>query len=134
MKERNNMDGFSMTKQKFINQWLRHFASTLPKKQLDRYVTGQYIWHVFSYHLTDKAFLEGNAAREAFDRVDKRNCICCDAFGESGVIDGLPLGCYSAKSIEKQFSEFYVVSADYSWTYIKTHEGDLCGPYFLKAE
>ncbi len=122
-----------MTKQQFINQWLRHFASNIPKKQLDRYVKGQYIWHVFSHRLTTKAFFEGNAAREAFDRMDKRNCICCDAFGK-GVIDGLSLGGYSAKNIEEQFVEFYVVSTDYSWTYIKTHEGDLCGPYFLKAE
>ena len=123
-----------MTKQKFINQWLCHFASDLPKKQLDRYVKGQYIWHVFSYHLIESAFLEGDAARKAFDRADKRNCICCDMFGNGGVIEGLPLGCYSAKSIDEQFTDFYAVSDDYSWTYIKTHEGDLCGPYFLKVE
>ena len=122
-----------MTKQQFINQWLRHFASDIPKKQLDRYVKDQYIWHVFSYRLTAKAFFEGNAAREAFDRIDKRNCICCDAFGD-GVIDGFPFGCYSAKNIEEHFVEFYVVSTDYSWTYIKTHEGDLCGPYLFIAE
>ena len=38
-----------MTKQQFINQWLRHFAQGLTKKQLEQYVKDQYIWHVFSY-------------------------------------------------------------------------------------
>jgi len=28
----------------------------------------------------------------------------------------------------------YVVAKDYSWTYIKTHENDLCGPYFMRIK
>lgn len=128
------MDQFSMTKQKFINQWLRHFASDLSKTQLDRYVKGQYIWHIFSFNLITNVFHEGDAARKAFNQADKRNCICCDIFGDGGVTDDLPSWCDSAERIDEQFAEFYVVSNDYSWTYIKTHEGDLCGPYFLKVE
>ena len=57
-----------------------------------------------------------------------------DIFGDGGVIDDLPSWCDSAERIDEQFVEFYVISNDYSWTYIKTHEGDLCGPYFLKVE
>ena len=32
------MAKFSMTKQKFINQWLRHFAYGLAKDQFEKYV------------------------------------------------------------------------------------------------
>lgn len=124
----------TMTKQEFINQWLRHFASTLSSTQLDRYVKGQYIWHVFPYNLIGNGFLEGKDACKAFDQADHSNCLCCDIFGDGGVAEGLPLGCNSAESIDERFVEFYVVASDYSWTYIKTHEGDLCGPYFLKVD
>ena len=127
------MDHCSMTKKKFINQWLRHFASNVPQKQLDKCVRGQYIWHVFSYKLITDDVLTGDAARKAFNSVDRSNCICCDMFGSGGVIDTLPYNCNTAEEIDKQFVEVYVVAQDYSWTHIKTHEGDLCGPYFLKA-
>ena len=123
-----------MTKQKFINQWLRHFASNVPQKQLDSCVKGQYIWHVFSYKLITHGVLTGDAARKTFNSVDKSNCICCDIFGDGGVTDTLPDCCNTAEEIDEQLVEFYVVAQDYSWTYIKTHEGDLCGPYFFKAE
>ncbi|MGM9667788.1 MAG: DUF4275 family protein [Eubacteriales bacterium] len=30
--------------------------------------------------------------------------------------------------------EIFAAAADFSWTYIKTHEGDCCGPYFYRKE
>lgn len=123
-----------MTKKYFINQWLRSFASTVPQKQLQMHVMGQYIWHVFSYELITDGVLVGDAARKAFNNADKCNCICCDMFGDSGITDQLPFDCTTAKKIDEQRIEVYVVSRDWSWTYIKTHEGDCCGPYFMKSE
>ena len=129
------MAKFSMTKQKFINQWLRHFASGLSKEQFEIYIKDQYIWHVFSFNLIAfDGLLVGDAARKAFNQAEKSDCICCDMFDGSGVTDVLSSHYDSAEKIDEQLKEFYVVSKDYSWTYIKTHEGDLCGPYFWKAE
>ena len=127
------MAKFSMSKQKFFNQWLRHFAPGLSKVQFKEYVEGQYVWHIFSCHLIPfDNLLEGEAARKAFDQISKTDCICCDLFGHNGVTNALS-PCYdTAEKIDTQLTEFYVVSNDYSWTYIKTHEGDLCGPYFLR--
>ena len=123
---------FSMTKQKFINQWLRHFANGVSKIQIESYVKDQYIWHVFSYDLiSDEKLLMGDEARNAFDQADKSACICCDMFGNSGVREGLS-GCDSSKMIEEHFTELYVVAKDYSWTYSKTHENGSCGPYFYR--
>ncbi len=129
------MAKFSMTKQKFINQWLRHFAPSLSKAQLEEYINGQFIWHVFSFDLIPfDGLLAGDAARQAFDKIVKDECICCDMFGSGGVTDTLDPLYDTAEKIDAALTEFYVVSKDYSWTYIKTHEGDLFGPYFLKMK
>ena len=126
---------FSMTKQKFINQWLRHFAATLSNEQFEKYIKDQYIWHVFSWELIAfEALLTGDSARQAFDKEDKTNCICCDMYNGNGVSDRLAPEFDTAEKIDKELNEFYVIANDYSWTYIKTHEGDNCGPYFLKKE
>lgn len=122
-----------MTKQRFINQWPRHFAYGLAKGQFEKYVKDQFIWHVFSWHLIEtNELLVGDAAREAFNQVPKTDCIFCDMFNNGGVTDKLSPRYDTAGKIDAELVEFYVVAKDYSWTYIKTHEGDLCGPYFLK--
>lgn len=127
------MAKFSMTEQEFINRWLRHFASEITKEQYEQYIEDQYIWHVFSWDLIEPdTLLVGDAARQAFNQIEKTDCICCYMFNKSGVTDQLS-PCYdTAEKIDAELAEFYVVAKDYSWTYIKTHEGDLYGPYFLK--
>ncbi len=124
-----------MTKQKFINQWIRHFAKEVSKNDISLYVKDQYIWHVFSWNLLDSdAFLVGDHARRAYDEADKSNCIYCDMFGQNGVTDKLLDEYNSSKEIDSKITELYVISNDYSWTYIKTHENDIHGPYFMKIE
>lgn len=122
-----------MTKQNFMNQWLQHFAPTLSKQQYMQYVSDQYIWHIFSWNLIESnGLLIGNAARQAFNETPKQQCICCDMFDGSGVYNGLPEQYNTAEKIDAELTEFYIVANDYSWTYIKTHEGDSCGPYFFR--
>ena len=133
MKEGESMSKFKMTKQKFINQWLRHFAKGVSKEQLDRYVDNQYIWHIFSWKLIEtNNLLMGDAARRAFNNAAKTDCVFCDMFGNGGVTDRFSSQYDTAEKIDENLTEFYVVAKDYSWTYIKTHEGDSCGPYFLR--
>ena len=123
-----------ISKQKFINQWLRHFAGDVNKDKLKQYVADQYIWHVFSFELLDKgSFLIGDSARQAYDNADKNDCIFCDMFGRKGVTDKLQEEYCSAAQIDTQIDELYVVAKDNSWTYIKTHESR-CGPYFVKSK
>ena len=87
----------------------------------------------FSYELIPpEDFLVGDDARLAFDKQIKTNCICCDMFDKSRVYDNLPSDYDTAEKIDAEITEFYVVSKDYKWTYIKTHEDDFCGPYFMK--
>ena len=127
------MAKFSMTKQKFINQWLRHFAHGINKNQYKKYVEDQYIWHVFSWELIKPdGLLIGDAARQAYNETVKTDCIFCDMYNNGGVTDKLSPQYDTAEKIDENLTEFYVVAKDYSWTYIKTHECDLCGPYFLR--
>ena len=127
------MAKFSMTKQKFINQWLRHFAQGINKSQYEKYVKDQYIWHVFSWELIKPdGLLIGDAARQAYNDAMKTECIFCDMYNNGGVTDKLSPQYDTAEKIDENMTEFYVVAKDYSWTYIKTHEGNLCGPYFLR--
>ena len=129
------MEKSSMTKKKFLNQWLRHFARGLSKKDFETYVQDQYIWHVFSFPLLEYSnLLTGDAAREAFDKVDKSGCICCDMFGTEGVTCMTAFDSVTAAEIDSHYKEYYVVASDDSWTYIRTHEDGLCGPYFLKLK
>lgn len=124
-----------MSKQKFINQWLRHFAKNITKEKRSRYVNNQYIWHIFSWNLLEpESFLTGDDARSAYDNVDKSDCLFCDMFGPNGVTDQLLDEYSSSKEIDSKITELYVISSDYSWTYIKTHENDLCGPYFMRIK
>ena len=128
-----NMANFSMTKQKFQKQWLRHFAPDITKEQFERHIKDQFIWHAFSWKLIDtEKVLTGETARQAYNDEDKFECIFCDIFGNNGVTDKLSTDYDTAEKIDNGFTEFYVVAKDYSWTYSKTHETNTCGPYFFK--
>ena len=64
-----------MTKEEFYNKWLEAFAFNIPKNDIKKYVkaTGDYIWHVFSWELlSEKQYLIGDKAKEAYDKIDKR--------------------------------------------------------------
>ena len=123
-----------MTKSAFYAKWLETFASDIPKGALKKYVqsTGNYVWHIFSWDLLDKKqYLLGDAAKAAYDKIDKRGAIYIDWFEDDHTKDiTWPLN--TARALD-EFVEVYVVGKDFDWTYIKTHEG-ACGPYFLKLK
>ena len=117
----------------FEKQWMNHFASGISKEDIKKYVvsTGNYIWHVFSWKLLpEETYLVGDEARRAYDAADKKNAMYIDAFGD-GVCKALDEKYEKAASLEV-LTEVYVAAKDFSWTYIKTHEEDFCGPYFCR--
>ena len=121
-----------MTRNSFRNKWLAAFAGDVPKSDIRKYVleTGNYIWHVFSWELLDRdSFLTGDAAKEAYDKIDKCGAIYIDWFNNKN--ESELTGELHASNALDSFVEVYVVADDFSWTYIKTHEA-MCGPYFLK--
>lgn len=129
-----------MTLTEFQREWLTHFAAGIPKSILEKHVTsyGNHIWHLFSWGLLPEgSFLTGDAAREAYNHLSHRErdeAIFIEPFGEkfpeSFSMTWQESGAYHLD----QRIEIFVAAKDFSWTYIKTHEGDWCGPYFYRME
>lgn len=119
-----------MDRNRFRRKWLASFAAGVSHEDIKTYVKeyGNYIWHVFSWELLDKErYLSGDAARAAFDAADRQGAVCIEWFTDKWTryIDpGM-----TAADIERK-TEIYIAAADFSWTYIKTHE-KTCGPYFM---
>ena len=121
-----------MTKNEFYIKWLEHFSTGISKRDLKKYVvsTGNLLWHVFSWELlNENKFLEGDQAKAAYDKIDKRGAIYIEWFKDEKTHD-ITWDMNTAADLDKKV-EVYVVASDFSWTYIKTHEG-MCGPYFMK--
>ena len=127
-----------MTYIEFRRQWLLHFAKGISDKDIKNYVvsTGNHIWHIFSWGLLSKScFLEGDTARKAFDNLSiyvKENAIYIEPFERGGSFSLTQKKVTSAMLDEH--TEIFAVARDFSWTYIKTHEGNLCGPYFYRPK
>ncbi len=123
-----------MTKEAFYSKWMKSFAADISEKDIQKYVvsTGNYIWHIFSWKLlNDNLYLTGNAAREAYDKIDKSGAVYIEWF-DDGHIKDMGINLNTAKALDK-FVEVYVVSKNFEWTYIKTHEST-CGPYFMLSK
>ena len=117
----------------FRNNWVTYFAAGIPKKDLDKYVLGRggLLWHVFSWNLLRDVFLTGDDARAAYDRQHKQTALYYEPYEDDGVIRGCSEPFRTAKALDN-LTEIYVMEENGGWTYIKTHEGDDCGPYFYR--
>ena len=129
-----------MTLNEFEKRWLAAFAEGIPKKKLEKYVVsyGNYIWHIFSWKLLPKgSYLKGAAAREAYDRIsryERDRALFIEPFGEEHPESFSMTWQESSAGQLDQRTEIFVAAEDFSWTYIKTHEGDLFGPYFYSKK
>jgi len=117
----------------FEKEWLAVFAKGLDPRKMESCVlsAGNYIWHVFSFEMIPRGtYLVGDEARKAFDSQDKTHAKYYEPW--PGLKERKPvLDSPTAEELENHI-ECYVVSRDKTWTYIKTHECDCCGPYFYK--
>lgn len=116
----------------FKNEWLRHFAANISKRDIENKVLkkGNYIWHIFSWELVNpNNFLISEKARHAFNKANKANAWYIIPFERNSSVKILNSENITAEQLDEE-TEIYVVARNFSWTYIKTHENDLCGPYF----
>ena len=90
---------------------------------------GGYLWHLFSFshaHAT-----EGREASDEFDATKKCKSILLCNWEQKGYV---LMHTYKLKSDTlKKFTDVSVTSANFAWTYCKTHEID-CGPYFYRPK
>lgn len=133
-------ENFAMTLTEFEQRWLSAFAKGVSKKQLEEYVSGRggHIWHIFSRDLLPKdSYLVGDAARNAYDSLPEK--------ARESALFIEPFGCKHPQTFSMNVQEsashaldgrveIFVAAEDFSWTYIKTHENNWCGPYFCRIK
>ena len=128
-----------MLLKEFEKRWLAVFAEGVSKQRLEECMRcGHYIWHVFSFELLPEGtYLEGDEARKAYDSLsmeEREKALFIKPFaGKKPETFSLK---YKDSGTEQlnQRTEIYAVAKDFSWTYIKTHEDDWCGPYFCRKK
>lgn len=92
---------------------------------------GNLLWHLFTWG--EVPCLKGEDARNAFDELQYEEAIRFYD-GYAGRIERVSvIGKITAKAVDKdRASDVYIVAKDFSWTYVRTHEEGICGPYFCK--
>ncbi len=127
----------------FKKRWLEVFAANLSQEEIEKNIFptkegyGQYIWHIFSRELIPtESFQVGDEARRAYMQADKDGAIFTEAYWGAKIKSRpLPKMLENPRMIDMLFpylEEIYIAAKDFSWTYIKTHEGDMYGPYFYR--
>lgn len=120
-----------MDKKEFKKSFIKHFAKDLTSKQLKVYnvelgMKGA-LWNVFAAGLV--SCFVGDEAREEYNKANKNNA---EIFNLDNLkLTRLPNNCFTSKEVDNYgFLECYIIGENFSWVYVITHEGDLCGPYF----
>lgn len=124
-----------MNKTDFKDKWLNTFGKEL--LQENKYY--HYLWEVFFLKPKNK-FLCGIEATKEFYKVDRKNAISIEMWFEEETneydkkyYDNVIFNQEEDKGI---IPELFVVSKDWNWTYVCSHEDDDAenGPFFMYNE
>lgn len=119
-----------MNEQELIEKWISAFGENVNPEIIQNHVTAEYnyLWHLFTWG--NVPCFEADEARKAFDELEYTEAIRFYD-GRSNQIDDVSVvGKISAKEMdEDDGSDVYMVAKDFSWTYVRTHEREMCGPY-----
>lgn len=119
-----------MDEHELIEKWLSVFGKGVEPKMIEDHVTsyGNHLWHLFTWG--NVSCLKDDEARKAFDDLQYTKAIKFYD-GYSNHIENISItGKVFAKELDKDSaSDVYIVAEDFSWTYVRTHEHGLCGPY-----
>ncbi|WP_041917212.1 DUF4275 family protein [Desulfitobacterium dehalogenans] len=117
-------------------QWENNFANHLSneeKKNICLWDNSEfcgYLWHLFSYKKRD--CLKGEEAEKAFNNENKGSCyIFWEHTDHALILENAYI--LDSEDLEDEY-DIYVVDKEFSWTYVKTHETLLCGPYFGRKD
>jgi len=113
-------------------RWEDNFANHLSideKKEIYLYNNDGYcgyLWHVFSYE--KRECLIGEEAEQAFNNETKNNCYVFYQRSDDVMILENATD-FKASDLKNEI-DVYVVDREFTWTFVKTHETEYCGPYF----
>ena len=123
-----------MSDEELVKKWLSVFGNGVDKRLIEEHVTsyGNHLWHLFTWG--EVTCLQGGEARKVFDALQYDTAIRFYDGYASHIEKVSVIGKISAKAVDKdRGSDVYIVAKDFSWTYVRTHEMGLCGPYFCKG-
>jgi len=122
-----------MSDDELMKKWLSTFGKNVDKKLMEEHVTsyGNLLWHLFTWG--EVSCLKGEEAKKAFDDLEYEEAIRFYDGYASHIEKVSVIGKVSAKAVDKdRGSDVYIVAKDFSWTYVRTHEIGVCGPYFCR--
>ena len=122
-----------MSEDELIKQWLKVFGHNVDKKLIEDHVTshGNHLWHLFTWG--EVPCLQGDDAKAAFDDLQYEEAIRFYDGYANHIEKVCVINKVSAKYVDKdKASDVYIVAKDFSWTYVRTHEEGVCGPYFCR--
>lgn len=123
-----------MTNDELIQKWLNAFGDNADPAFLDEHVLslGNLLWHIFSYERS--CCLKEDDARAAFDGLEYDEAIRFES-GYAGRIKNVSVTkrLTSRQLDDAKNDDIYIVAKDFSWTYVRTHERGMCGPFFRRA-
>lgn len=129
-----NMKYMEMSDDELMKKWLSTFGKNVDKGLMEEHITsyGNLLWHLFTWG--EVRCLQGEEAKKAFDDLEYEEAIRFYDGYASHIEKVSVIGKISAKDVEKdRESDVYIVAKDFSWTYVRTHEIGLCGPYFCRV-
>jgi len=115
----------------YINRWFKEIVSINNQEHAhDKcFSTGGwrgYLWHAFSYEYVPCT--DGDDARIEFNKCNRGKAVVLMEKEKIGFVLDISDG-IMAEELE-EFGDIYVTHENFDWTYVHTHEGDHCGPYF----
>jgi hypothetical protein len=85
-----------------------------------------YLWHLFSWKKAE--CLEGDRADAAFSRAVKAGCYLFYQHSDEALLLEDAFALQACDLLEEE--DVYITDRQFRWTYVRTHEAGLFGPYF----
>lgn len=120
-----------MKKSDFIDKWIEIFGKELKQE----YMNYNYLWEVFFIKPKEK-FLSGLEATREFSKKDRKSALSIEMWFEDEVHEYDESYDNEIFNGEGTIPELFIVSKDWSWTYVCSHEDDddENGPFFMYNE
>lgn len=123
-----------MLTSEFFEKWYAAFAADVAPDIMRENVKGCgcFPWHIFTFGGVQ--CLEGDDALKAYmnSTADEEVYVYIGYDFEDDWVETRKNDISELTHLMRSGTEIYIVSLDFTWTFVRTHEGDWFGPYFLK--
>lgn len=110
-------------------KWEKAFANHMSDKEKKSiYLYDGFLWHIFSFE--KKACSNEEQANRDFNSESKSFCYVFYQLSDDALI--IENGSLITADDFENGQDIYIVDKGFNWTYVKTHETGLCGPYFSR--